>query len=164
MQSFRPEGSAISTWHSPGAPHGSGASSTNSVAADFERTPKVELTEHLTAALDRGDNQGIIRLGAAFSYLHANEFDQAQSKLEAVAASGDFFAQYVSDVLRLHLAVARKDQQAVEMYAQKLEKAASYSPMIAEAVASLLSGMVSNAFALEANLLLAVSPEMGTAA
>ncbi len=125
---------------------------------------KVELTEHLTAALKRGDDRAIIRLGAAFAHLHGNAFDRAQSELDAVAASGDPFAQYISDVLRLHLAVARKDEQAVETYVQKLDKAMSFSPLIAKAVHSLLSGMLSQAFALEANLLLAVSPDMGTAA
>ena len=79
---------------------------------------KVELTEHLSAALDRGDNRGIIRLGAAFAYLHAKEFDRAQSELDAIEANRDFFSEYLSDVLRLHLAVARKDQQTLEMYAK----------------------------------------------
>ena len=114
-------------------------------------------------ALDGGDNRGIIRLGAAFAYLHAKEFDRAQRELNAIEANRDFFAEYLSDVLRLHLAVARKDEQTVETYAKKLDKVASLSRMIAAAVASLLSGKIANAFALEANLLLAVSPELRTA-
>lgn len=125
---------------------------------------KAELTEHLNVAVDRGDNRAIIRLGAAFAYLHANDLEHAQRELSNIESIGDHFANHLLDVLKLHLAVARQDQRAIEQHAKRLDDVVPFHPMIADAAANLLNGNFSGALALEANLLLAVSPELTTAA
>ena len=81
-----------------------------------------QLVENLRSALILGEDNAVMRLGAAVALLMQHDVGSAQGILEGLPAVHDQYTTYFGNVLRLHVAVAQHNHDRIAELVRQLEE------------------------------------------
>jgi hypothetical protein len=118
---------------------------------------KHQLVERLETACRTLEEDAILRLGAAFSFIMQDEYELAQPFLDTIEEGSDFFTRHLRNVLELHLAVAAADNDRIEKLAHDLESISSLNEPIKATVYALRQGKQREARSYTIDLLLSAA-------
>ena len=100
-----------------------------------------------------------MRLGAAVAYLAGGDNSDAECELNEIGDFGDSHSRHLTQILHLHLAVARNDQQKVKEIAGYFSSQVGLEQAFSSVVDALLRNDLIEAQRGEYNLLLAATPD-----
>ncbi len=112
------------------------------------------LIEELPKAIAFGEEKSIIRMGAALCYLGKNENIKADKVLSEIPDLHDCHVQYLSLVLKLHLATQKKDLAKIKSLKECIDRLQVVNANLEKAVEALGKKDFSLALTCETNALL----------
>jgi len=115
---------------------------------------KKNLVEELPKAIASEDEKAILRMGAALWFLGKDEIPKADEILSEIPDLNDCHVQYVSLVLKLHLATRKKDRATMDLLRDQIAGLQIVDPALDKAVVALRENNFSLALSCEANALL----------
>jgi len=116
---------------------------------------KTELVTRFVSAIRSGDSDVQLRIGAALFFLYTNDVANAERFLSGIRESHDYYLDYVSKVLRLHVATLKSDAVTRDGLLASLAPVCEQTPIIKEAVDCLRRGDFAGALKHELRLALA---------
>ena len=128
------------------------------------REAERRLVAGLRLAIAQGNDRTIVRLGAAFAYLLNGNASFAEVELNEIRDFGDLHSKHLVNILKLHLAVLKENEQAISDISRYFDSFPSLEPAFRTVVNSLLLKDFVGAARGEYDLLLASMLEEVTAA
>lgn len=118
---------------------------------------KTNLVEELPKAIASGEEKAILRMAAALSFLRENEILEADKILSSIPDLHDCHAQYLSLVLKLHLAAQKKDLATMNLLKEQIGRVQVIDAQLEKAVLALDKGDFSGALICETDVLLKIA-------
>ena len=116
---------------------------------------KKNLVEEFSKTLASGEEKEILRMAAALWYLKYGDPSEADSILSQVSDLDDYYIQYLSLVLKMHLAAQKKDLNTINSLRMRISKIRVVDVKLEKAVAAIDEGNFSLAIECETDALLA---------
>lgn len=113
-----------------------------------------DLVEGYRRAVASEEERAIFRMGACLCYLRENELTEAEALLDALPDLHDSHSRYLSMVLKLHSAVQRGDNRAIQEVRSRMKETDGSTFILQQAVDAIGSRDFANALAFEAEALL----------
>jgi tetratricopeptide (TPR) repeat protein len=113
-----------------------------------------ELIERFQRTVLSTESEHLLRLGAALCFLSSSGLEEAAEQLRLAGPSVGVFEGYVASVLRLHIAVAEREQATVSELLETLERIREADPTTREAIDAIERRDFSTAVVREVDLLL----------
>ncbi len=118
---------------------------------------RVCLVDQLQGRPVARSGEALVRLAGVLLFLAQNEHAKAEAILEGAVASSDYLANYVTWILQLHLATARRDSAKIQSVLARLQPHLLPRSPVTRAVSELEQNNLPGALRIELELLLSAA-------